>query len=194
MNSKNIYKVQLRSAKIPCLGLIADHFWFVIFQGNQVDRWEVWQQVNSCEMSWGHLHKNLMHHEKGVGNGASRLEHEWYDIEAVRLTTSIEQSPELYPLQNTYHYWPGPNSNTYVQRILNQAKLDYILGPTAIGKDYYGLLSVKRIARTFQLSTLFLGIKIRLPNRFEFNVFHLIVGINLHPFQLIHPFQRKKLN
>ena len=191
VSSTSLNKVQLRSAKIPGLGLIADHFWFVIFKDNKVDRWEVWQQVNAGEVSWGHLHKNLMHFGAGVGNGVSRLEHEWYDIEAVKLIANIERSPEHYPFQNTYRYWPGPNSNTYVQRILNTAKLDYALGPTAIGKDYYGLLAVKRLAKTFQFSTPILGFKIRIPDRFEFNVFTLIMGFNLRPFQLIHPFHRK---
>jgi hypothetical protein len=186
-------KVQLRSAKIPGLGLIADHFWFVIFKDNKIDRWEVWQKVNAGKMSWGHLHKNLLHYKTGVGNGASRLEHEWHGLEAARLIVSIERSPELYRFQNIYHYWPGPNSNTYVQRILNDAMLDYILGPTAIGKDYYGLIGVKRRTLMFQLSTPIVGIKICLPTRFEFNVFTLILGINLRPFQLIHPFHRKKL-
>jgi hypothetical protein len=192
VDSSNVSKVQLRSAKIPGLGLIADHYWFVIFKADKIDRWEVWQQINAGEVSWGHIHKNLMHYEAGVGNGASRLEHEWHDIEATRLIESIERTPKLYPFQKIYHYWPGPNSNTYIQRILNAAKLDYMLGPTAIGKDYYGLLAVKQLATTYQLSTPIIGIKINLPDRFEFNVLTLVLGINLRPFQLIHPFHRKK--
>jgi len=193
VGSANMRKVQLRSAKIPGLGLIADHFWFVIFKDNQIDRWEVWQKANAGKKSWGHLHKNLLQYETGVGNGASRLEHEWRGLEATRLIVSIERSAELYPFQNTYRYWPGPNSNTYVQRILNDANLDYMLGPTAIGKDYYGLVGVKQSTSMFQLSTPILGIKISHPNRFELNFFTLIFGIDLRPFQLIHPFHRKTL-
>ena len=36
-----------------------------------------------------------------------------------------------------YSLWPGPNSNTFIQAILNAVpELKAVLPPTAIGKDY----------------------------------------------------------
>lgn len=41
MVKKNQIKVELRLAKIPYLGLIAEHFWFVIINNNDhKERWK----------------------------------------------------------------------------------------------------------------------------------------------------------
>jgi hypothetical protein len=129
--------IQLRAAKIPGLiGYIAYHYWFVIFRENQQDRWEIWQKPTLTSTSWGHLHQNLMSYQNGVGNGPSWVEQEWQDQEALRLAEVIENSPHNYQYNYSYFYWPGPNSNTYIQWVLNQAKIDYLLSNKAIGKNY----------------------------------------------------------
>lgn len=128
--------VQLRAAKIPFIGLIAVHYWLVIIQDNQIDRWEIWQRKNVGKISWGHLHKNLMNYDSGVGNGPSWLEYEWRGNTATLLAEVVENSPESYPYNYYYLYWPGPNSNTYVQSILNQAKTNYFLSTKGIGKNF----------------------------------------------------------
>jgi len=45
----------------------------------------------------------------------------------------IESSPETYPFINKYRYWPGPNSNTFAQWIV-QDKMT--LGFRAIGRNF----------------------------------------------------------
>ncbi len=62
-------KVDLRAAKIPWIGLIAVHYWFVIMDEQEQERWEIWQSQNVKGHSWGHLHLNLMKCDRGVGNG-----------------------------------------------------------------------------------------------------------------------------
>ena len=63
--------VQLRAAKLPgIIGHIAVHYWFVILKTSSADRWEVWQHPEKSECSWGHLHKNLMAINAGVGQGS----------------------------------------------------------------------------------------------------------------------------
>ena len=57
------------------------------------------------------------------------------DAEAI--ISSIESAVASYPYPDTYHIWPGPNSNTFVAHIgrsVPQLQLD--LPPTAIGKDF----------------------------------------------------------
>lgn len=132
--------VQLRAAKIPgIIGLIAVHYWLVIVKKSQCDRWEVWQKANCGKLSWGHLHKNLMVYNQGVGNGDSWVEYEWEGEKADRLIEIIENSPYTYPFNYKYRYFPGPNSNTYVQWILKEAKTDYRLGKLGIGKGYFSI-------------------------------------------------------
>ena len=128
--------VELRATKIPFIGFIAVHYWYVIIRGKQKDRWEVWQTQSLSQDSWGHLHKNLMPSENGVGNGASWCETIWTDTLGNKLAETIENSPIIYPYNYSYRYFPGPNSNTYVKWILKQANCDYRLSIKGIGQHY----------------------------------------------------------
>ncbi len=128
--------VQLRAAKIPIIGLIAVHYWYVVIRENKQDRWEIWQTPNLSQDSWGHLHKNLMNPESGVGNGNSWLANSWTNELGNQLAETIEKSPMIYPYNYCYRYFPGPNSNTYVRWILKQTKCDYPLSFKAIGQYY----------------------------------------------------------
>lgn len=133
-------EVQLRAAKIPGLpGYFADHYWLLVINSSEggknqtCDRWEIWQTADQNETCWGHLHKNLLLPFQGVGNGPSKLVHQWFNQDAKYLIYEIESSPSKYPFLNNYRYWPGPNSNTYAQWIVRkQTKL----GLRAIGKDF----------------------------------------------------------
>ncbi|MBE9223016.1 DUF3750 domain-containing protein [Cyanobacterium stanieri LEGE 03274] len=116
---------------------MAVHYWFVVNDGeNRCDRWEVWQNKDTGGISWGHLHQNIMPIYNGVGNGESWQEYVWEGENAQRLTGIIEESKNNYPYCNIYRYFPGPNSNTYVAWVLNQAKINYELGIKGIGKSY----------------------------------------------------------
>jgi len=55
----------------------------------------------------------------------------------------IEAAVAAYPYPDSYHVWPGPNSNTFVAFVLREVpELRVDLPPTAIGKDYLGWRSV----------------------------------------------------
>ena len=125
--------VTLWAARIPVIGFFADHHWFVIDCDGVENRWEVWQKRNACSSSWGHLNLNLLPPGSGVGNGDALLLERWSGEGAAILANRIEQSPQQYPWCHKYRYWPGPNSNTYVQWIL---KDKHILGNRAPGKQY----------------------------------------------------------
>lgn len=125
--------VSLWAAKIPFIGMIADHHWFVIDRGGRQNRWEVWQKPHACSQSWGHLNLNLLPPTAGVGNGEAVLLQQWSADNAITLASRIEQSPEQYPWCHKYRYWPGPNSNTYVQWVLLG---EHLLSHRAPGKRY----------------------------------------------------------
>jgi hypothetical protein len=58
---------------------------------------------------------------------------------AERLIPSIEDAIRGYPLSaaGDYHAWPGPNSNTFIQAILDAVpEIDATLPALAIGKDF----------------------------------------------------------
>jgi hypothetical protein len=59
------------------------------------------------------------------------------------LIERIEAAVKRYPYPRTYHVWPGPNSNTFTAFVLRAApELRIDLPPTAIGKDYLGVVPV----------------------------------------------------
>lgn len=58
---------------------------------------------------------------------------------AERLIPKIEDAIRSYPLSaaGDYHAWPGPNSNTFIQAILDAVpEIDATLPALAIGKDF----------------------------------------------------------
>jgi hypothetical protein len=57
----------------------------------------------------------------------------------------IESAVTEYPYPDSYHVWPGPNSNTFVAFVLRRVpELRVDMPPTAIGKDYLGWRSVNK--------------------------------------------------
>jgi hypothetical protein len=130
-------RVELRAARIPFIGFLAHHHWFVVQRAHMHDRWEVWQTAEAGGVAVGHLHCNLWPPERGVGNGPSWIVHCWHDREAEELARRIEASPQTYPWCLRYRPIPGPNSNTYVQWLLGSSLR---LGPRAIGKTYASAL------------------------------------------------------
>ena len=130
--------VQLRCASLPFIfGFFADHYWFVVFEDGTSagQRWEVWQTKNAGGHSLGHVHRDLKHPDADVGGGPTRIVSEWRGAAAEKLRCVLER-PEAYPHCQRYHYWPGPNSNTFAAWVLRQAGIDYPLDGRAIGCTY----------------------------------------------------------
>ena len=76
---------------------------------------------------------NLLAPYQGFGNGPSRLIRQWIGDEGLLLMEIIESSPSSYPFLEKYRYWPGPNSNTFAQWVV-QDQME--LGIRAIGKSF----------------------------------------------------------
>jgi hypothetical protein len=94
----------------------------------------------------------------------------------------IESAVQRYPYAGTYRAWPGPNSNTFtafVAREVPELRLD--LPPTAIGKDYLGLLPVGRMPSGTggQLNLFGLaGVAVGWEEGLELNLLGLTFGID----------------
>lgn len=128
--------VELRQAGVPFLGRVAVHYWFNIKDGDRTERWEVWQTPDRNWQSVGHLHRNLLKPEVGVGGGLARLERLFSGAEAQRLARVLRSSWAHYPFRHQYRYFPGPNSNTYVAWILREAGIDHDLSWKGVGKAF----------------------------------------------------------
>ena len=106
--------------------------------------------------------------------------------EASRLIPTIRDVVETYKFRayGDYSAWPGPNSNTFVQAILNAVpQLKAVLPPTAVGKDFpyaerwLGLTA----SRTGIFATLggYLGVMIGWVEGFEINLFGAVLGVDV---------------
>ncbi len=91
-----------------------------------------------------------------------------------------------YPYDNTYHVWPGPNSNTftaYLARRVPELRLE--LPANAIGKDYLpgGSITASTPSHTGAQVSLggYLGLLASVEEGFEFNMLGLTVGIDFYP-------------
>jgi Protein of unknown function (DUF3750) len=189
--------VQLRYATLPhFLRAIAVHHWFAVFDPatRQWQRWEVWQAKDAGGKSMGHVHCDLRHPDCGVGGGAYRLAVEW-NGHAARAICSVLNNARDYPYRDRYRAWPGPNSNTFVAWVLREAGLHYSFDPRAIGKDYMGLLGMRRSARPpgAQVETPLLGVKCSLHDSVEVHWLCLTWGLRWLPLAIDTPFGRVSL-
>lgn len=98
------------------------------------------------------------------------------------LIDRIESAVQEYPYPHEYHVWPGPNSNTFtafVSRKNPELRVD--LPPTAIGKDYLGLMPVARTPSGTggQLSVFGLaGVAVGIEEGLEVNLLGLTLGVD----------------
>ena len=115
--------VQLRYATLPFpLGLLAVHYWFVVFEPDgRCHRWEVWQEADAGGSSVGHVHCDLKGPDDGVGGGPAQVAAEWRGDEALSIRKVLE-AVQTYPYCRRYLAWPGPNSNTFAAWVLRRSQ------------------------------------------------------------------------
>ena len=130
-------RVELRYATLPFpLGLVAAHYWFVVFEPDGTcRRWEVWQTPDAGGTSIGHVHCDLKAPDDGVGGGPARIAAQWTGEPAFRLKTILEEA-KAYPFCHRYRAWPGPNSNTFAAWVLRRAGIEHRLPWQALGRNF----------------------------------------------------------
>lgn len=111
---------------------------------------------------------------------------------AEQIINKIDQVAREYPYKDSYVFWPGPNSNTFIAYIARKVpEMHLVMPPLAIGKDYLG--SNKFISKTpsgtgYQISLLgLLGITLAKDEGLEINILSLVFGINPKNGWLILP-------
>lgn len=117
-------------------GAVSSHSWIVYARAGEA-RWTRWDVVG-----WG----------APVRRDAYPPDGRWYSnapwivgsvtgAEAAALIPQVEAAIAAYPdrARGSYRIWPGPNSNSFVARILREVPgLGLVLPPIAVGKDWLG--------------------------------------------------------
>lgn len=124
----------------------AVHPWFVVNRKGAVSRWAIGIRALDATRT-GYLNKNAnlpfeglplffpFRHPRWKGKIRGYLEGDEGSL-AARMAEYIEEASSKYPFRDTYSLL-GPNSNTYVQWILNQFPASELVLPwNAIGKRF----------------------------------------------------------
>lgn len=144
---KNKYQVFLfaSSAAVPIN--FAKHGWFVLNKRGEISRWEVFHFKNKSDMDHKFLHHNTFLPFEGFSIFYPLRKFSWQpkilgyveggeNSGVMKIIQFIENSRQNYPFCNKYNFF-GPNSNTYVQNVLNKfPEFNVKLSPRFIGKDY----------------------------------------------------------
>jgi len=102
------------------------------------------------------------------------------------LIDRLHAAAELYPHDDTYHVWPGPNSNTFIAhlaRVVPELRLE--LPANAVGKDWLdgGRIAALTPSGTGAQLSLggYAGILLGVEEGIEVNLLGLSAGIDLVP-------------
>ncbi len=129
--------VELWAAPLPKpLTAFAWHHYFVVRRTERSDRYEVWQTQDAGGESMGHVHRNLMPPERGVGGGPASCLQRWNGATAERISVVLADAFTRYPHRDRYLVFPGPNSNTFVAWVLREGNVDFVFDWRAIGSHF----------------------------------------------------------
>lgn len=125
---------RLYAAPVPGIGLFASHPWFVVKRAESrgFDRWEVWPEAGE---PYGYVRQNLFPAEGDVISDGANIIAELQGAAAEPVVDFIYSQSPSYPCRDTYVLFPGPNSSSYAQWVLEGTGWSATLPPTAIGKD-----------------------------------------------------------
>lgn len=109
-----------------------------------------------------------------------------FELRGTKARTAIPKinlAAKDYPYKNTYHVWPGPNSNTFVAYIARQVpELHFTMPALAIGKDFlpnHRFFAKSPDGHGYQFSFYgLLGLLISKKAGLEINLLGLVIGIN----------------
>lgn len=142
----NKYQVFVYGSKAHLPFIFACHSWVVLNKKGTVSRWEVIFRKNK-DKSLGYLHIDDLPPFRGIsilpfmnrifskGRMLGYIEGESGSV-AEQIVNFVERSHTTYPYLNKY-FLLGPNSNTYIQWVLNKfPELKVKLSWHFIGKGY----------------------------------------------------------
>ncbi len=125
--------------------------------------------------------------DRDAREGAVRLHGVVEGDEAARAIVCLTRETQRY--DEHYGFWPGPNCNTYVERMVRLCHLGVDLPATAYGKDFRGALGASTTSggTGVQIESPVVGLKLGLKEGIEVHIVTLPVGVDVWPPALIVP-------
>ena len=140
---KDRYQVFVFCSNIALPLSFINHTWIVTSEKGIVNRYDIFHR----KKKEGHLYINLLRSWEGLGFVFWNRKPRWnshllWTIDggknslAEKIVRFMKKS-STYPFKKKYHFFPGPNSNTFVQWILDQFRdISLKLPWNALGKNY----------------------------------------------------------
>ena len=161
---------------------IARHPWFAV-RAKGATAWRIY------EVGGGGSEDDPFHHHSGYGDPI--LHGLWRGAEAEAAAACLAKygGDTKDDIERHYIFYPGPNSNTFGERMLHRCHLHASLPSTSVGKDWRGWFGagIASEGTGVQLETPVLGVKIGLKEGIEVHVIGLSFGIDLWPPAIILP-------
>ena len=165
--SDKTYQVYIFASRMPFPFSVFLHTWIVLVDHEDVSRYDVWGWKKRCETSWGHLHLNLYEPWIGVRKFPSKNSNpnasrsKSFVLNSIvgaenslaqKVVDFLKKGQPSYPYINLYKYFPGPNSNTFTQWVLDEfPELNFRLPWTAVGKNFKNKAGRQFITSTQQV-------------------------------------------
>ncbi len=170
--------IMLASVTMPePIDTIARHAWFAVREEGQGE----WYKVEYGGFGPGPLKTN---------HGQVEVHAIWRGTEASRGIACLHRWKDALYVRS-YLAYPGPNSNTFIDRLLRKCHLHADLPATAIGKDYRGRYigaSWTSGGTGVQVETPLLGFRVGLTEGVELHLLSLAFGVDLWPPAIVIPF------
>jgi hypothetical protein len=161
---------------------IARHPWFAVRHKGE-------KEWSTYEVGGGGGEDDPFRHHSEYGNPI--LHKVWRGAEAERAAACIAKvAPDIKnDIEDHYIFYPGPNSNTFGDRVLRACHLHASLPSTSVGKDWrgWGGAGVSSEGTGLQVETPVLGVKVGLKEGIEIHIIGLSFGIDLWPPAIILP-------
>ena len=161
---------------------IARHPWFAVRKKGEAT-WQIF------EVGGGGTEDDPFAHHGGYGDPI--LHKVWRGNEADAAAACLEHyGPAAQSdIEAHYIFYPGPNSNTFGDRMLRRCELHASLPATSVGKDWRGLIGggITSEGTGLQLETPIFGIKLGLKEGLEIHIIGLAIGFDLWPPAIILP-------
>jgi hypothetical protein len=161
---------------------IARHPWFAVRKKGETT-WRIY------EVGGGGHDADPFHDHSEYGTPI--LHKLWRGDDAERAAECIERvAPDIKSdIEEHYIFYPGPNSNTFGDRVLRACGLHASLPSTSVGKDWRGLVGagISSEGTGVQFDTPVFGVKLGLKEGIEVHVIGLSIGIDFWPPAIIVP-------
>lgn len=153
--NKNKFQVLFMATPLPFPLNFINHTFIITNKKGVIHRWDVWARKHIIkEHNWGYLYEDLFKHpwdgnKKNPFSNLLNFKTKRFNVKlfkkiegdqnslASKMINIIYDSKTNYAYVNKYILYPGPNSNTYVQWIINQLpNVKIKLPKNALGKNF----------------------------------------------------------